>query len=182
MDRSIRLNVLPSIFFSFSFSGLENTSNLVPGDMLCGVSSCIHFKEPWINKVDKDQLVREMDKGKDQRSTTDRKIQQQACFKNINIYFTWYKTDGVWTFCILTLIILIITSYSYNIHSSLLCVHKLCYLLISFFTVYTSCLNVLYILERQNPTYCFVHVLFSDSSNAKCLFCVTSSAPSLYIL
>lgn len=97
---------------------------------------------PEIRTKGKIREVYELKGGSSFDMTIDRKIQQQACFKNINIYFTWYKTDGVWTFCILTLIILIITSYSYNIHSSLLCVHKLCYLLISFFTVYTSRLNV----------------------------------------
>lgn len=50
-----------------------------------------------------------------------------------------------------------------------------------FYSLYIS-FKCLFILERQSPTYCFVHVLFSDSSNAKCLFCVTSSASPLYIL
>lgn len=81
-------------------------------------------------------------------------------FRNINIYFTWYKTDGVWTFCILTLIItmsLIFTLFQV--------VDKLCFFL-ELVLQFIHVLN-LFVLKRQSLPYCFIRVLFSYVSPSR---------------
>lgn len=83
-------------------------------------------------------------------------------FKNADIYFTWYKTDGIWTFCILILIIIIlifITS-SYNIHSA-------CWIVYINYTF----LHFVHLLKSLcSPAYCFVSVLYLQQPKPLQLF------------